>query len=57
MINKLQSLKGKTKLNFQPNLGNYYDEKNIERQMVLFILKKMFLVEVLKVLLKFLIKY
>ena len=50
MINKLQSLKGKTKLNFQQNLGNYYDEKNIERQMVLFNLKKMFLVEVLKLL-------
>ena len=26
MINKLQSLKGKTKLKFYENLSNYYDE-------------------------------
>ena len=29
MINKLQSLRGKMKLNFYKNIGNYYDEMNI----------------------------
>ena len=28
MINKLQSLKGKTKLKFYKNINNYYDEMN-----------------------------
>ena len=28
MINKLQNLKGKTKLNFHKNFSNYYDEMN-----------------------------
>ena len=28
MINKLQSLKGKTKLKFYKNISNYYDEMN-----------------------------
>ena len=32
MIIKIQSLKGKTKLNFYKNLSNYYDEMNIRRQ-------------------------
>ena len=30
MINKLQNLKGKTKLKFYKNISNYYDERNIE---------------------------
>ena len=29
MINKLQSLKGKTKLKFYKNVSSYYDEMNI----------------------------
>ena len=29
MINKLQDLKGKTKLKFYTNISNYYDEINI----------------------------
>ena len=35
MINKLQLLKGKTKINFHKNITNYYDEmkhKNFETQ-------------------------
>ena len=32
MINKLQNLKGKTKLKFHQNISNYYDEMNIRRQ-------------------------
>ena len=32
MINKLQSLKGKTKLKFYKNISNYYNEMNIRRQ-------------------------
>ena len=31
-INKLQSLKGKTKLKFYKNLSKFYDEMNIRRQ-------------------------
>ena len=30
MIDKLQSLKGKTKLKFYKNISNYYDEMNIK---------------------------
>ena len=29
MINKLQELKGKTKLKFYKNISNYYDNMNI----------------------------
>ena len=29
MNNKLQSLKGKTRLKFYENVSNYYDERNI----------------------------
>ena len=29
MIDKLQQLKGKTKLNFYKNISNYYDNMNI----------------------------
>ena len=32
LINKLQQLKGKTKLKFFQNKSNYYDEMNIRRQ-------------------------
>ena len=32
MIDKLQLLKGKTKLNFHQNISNYYDDMNIRRQ-------------------------
>ena len=32
MINKLQQLKGKTKLKFYRNISNFYDEMNIRRQ-------------------------
>ena len=32
MINKLQTLNGKTKLNFCKNMSNYYDEMYIRRQ-------------------------
>ena len=31
-IDKLQTLKGKTKLNFYQKISNYYDEMNIRRQ-------------------------
>ena len=30
MIDKLQTLKGKTKLKFYKNINNYYDEMNIK---------------------------
>ena len=30
MINKVQNLRGKTKLKFYKNISNYYDERNIE---------------------------
>ena len=32
MINKLENLKGKTKLKFYQNISNYYDEMNFRRQ-------------------------
>ena len=32
MIIKLQSSKGKTKMNFYENISNYYDEMNIRKQ-------------------------
>ena len=32
MINKLQKLKGKTNLNFFKKISNYYDQRNIIRQ-------------------------
>ena len=32
MIDKLKSLKGKTKLKFHQNINNYYDEMNNRRQ-------------------------
>ena len=32
MIDKLQSLKGKTKVNFYQNSSNFYDELKIRRQ-------------------------
>ena len=31
-MNKLQSLKGKTKLKFYKNISNYYDEVNIRKE-------------------------
>ena len=36
MTNKLQSLKGKTKLKFYKNLSNYYDKTNIKMDEDLF---------------------
>ena len=36
MINKLQSLKVKTKINFYKNISNYYNEMNIRRQSGIF---------------------
>ena len=53
MINKLQSLKGKTKLKFYNNLSKYYNEmknRNFQTQ-------KIHLLKMLKVLVKFIMKY
>ena len=53
MNNKLQQLKGRTKLKFYKNLNNYYIEmknKNFQTQQVPF-------QEMLKVLVKFIMKY
>ena len=53
MINKLQSLKGKTKLKFYKNKSNYYTEmknKNFQAQHGP-------LVKMLKVLVKYIMKY
>ena len=49
MINKLQELKGKTKLKFYKNISNYYD-MNIR-------MMKILLLQMLKVLVKFIMKY
>ena len=49
MINKLQSLKGKAKLNFYKNISNYYDNMNIKM--------KILLLKMLKVLIEFTMKY
>ena len=53
MINKLQQLKGKTKLKFYKNVSNYYIEMKIKT----FKLKKILLVKMLKVIVKFIMKY
>ena len=53
MINKLQSLKGKTKLKFYKNLSKYYNgmkNRNFQTQKIL-------LLKMLKVLVKFTMKY
>ena len=50
MINKLQSLKGKTKLKFYKNLGHFYDIMNISFDEDL-------LLKMLKVLVKFIMKF
>ena len=54
MINKLQELKGKTKLKIYKNMGDYYIEmkKKIFKHIIKILLAKM-----LKVLLKFIMKY
>ena len=54
MINKLQRLKGKTKLKFYKNISNYYKEmkKKIFKHMI-----KILLVKMLKVLIKFIMKF
>ena len=49
MIDKLQSLKGKTKLNFYKNISNYYDNMNIK-------FDEDILVKMLKALVKFIMK-
>ena len=36
MIDKLKSLKGKTKITFHQSKSNFYDEMNIRRQSVTF---------------------
>ena len=53
MINKLQSLKGKTKIKYYKNISNYYTEIKIE----ILKLKKILFLEMLKVLVKFIMKY
>ena len=40
VINKLEFLKGKTKIKFWKNINNYYDEINIRRQSKTFQLEK-----------------
>ena len=50
MINKLQELKAKTKIKFYEIISNYYDKMNIRWMKIL-------LLEVLKVLVKFIMKY
>ena len=52
MINKLQQLKGKTKLKFYKLISNYYDEMKQKN----FKLKKILLLKMLKVLVKFIMK-
>ena len=54
MINKLQELKGKTKLKFYKNKSNYYFEmkrKNFK------LINKILLLKILKVLVKIIMKY
>ena len=53
MINKLQELKGKTKLKFYKNKSNYYTEMKKKT----FKLNKIVFLEMLKVLVKFIMKY
>ena len=54
MINKLQELKGKTKLKFYKNINHYYFEMK-KKTFKLFI--KILFQEMLKVLVKFIMKY
>ena len=53
MINKLQSLKGKTKLKLYKNISNYYKEMKKKT----FKLKKILFLKMLKILVKFIMKY
>ena len=53
MIDKLQTLKGKTKLKFYKNINNYYDEMNNKN----FRFEEDLLLKMLKVLVKFIMKY
>ena len=53
MINKLQSLKGKTKLKFYKNKSDYY----IEMKIKIFQTQEDLLLKMLKVLVKFIMKY
>ena len=52
MIDKLQQLKCKTKLKYYKNISKYYDEMKQK----IFKLKKILLLEMLKVLVKFIMK-
>ena len=53
MIIKLQSLKGKTKLKFYKNISNYYTK----RKNKIFKIKKILLLKMLKVLVKFIKRF
>ena len=53
MIDKLQQLKGKTKIKFYKNINNYCTEMKNKN----FKLNKIFLLEMLKVLVKFIMNY
>ena len=57
MIHKLPSLNSQTKLKFHLNIINYFVEMNYRRQSGYYNLMKIFLVEMLKVLARFLMKY
>ena len=54
MVNKLQQLKGKTKLNFFKNINNYYTEMQIK---IFKLINKILLLKMLKVLVKYNMKY
>ena len=57
IVDKLQGLKGKSKFKFYKSLSNYFDEMNNKNRVVLFNLKKILLVKMLKVLVQFIMKY
>ena len=54
MINKLQSLKGKTKIKFCKNISKYYVEM---KKKTFKLITKILLLKMLKVLVKFIMKY
>ena len=53
MINKIQYLKGKTKIKFYKNISNYYNEMKNKN----FKLKKILFLETRKVLVKLIMKF
>ena len=56
MIDKLQSLKGKTNITIYQNISNYYDKMNYRRQSDTFYFEKLLFLKMQKVLVKFIMK-